>query len=81
MVKNQTVLAHCNLFGVFGAIPELLRLDENARKLVEGRRISIGFFIKNGPNATLWFENGTAKLTEGCNGRIVAVLLQGAIYW
>lgn len=68
MVKNQTVLAHCNLFGVFGAIPELLRLDENARKLVEGRRISIGFSIKNGPNATLWFENGTAKLTEGCKG-------------
>ena len=68
MVKNQTVLAHCNLFGVFGAIPELLRVDENARKLVENRRISIGFSINNGPAATLWFENGTARLIEGCKG-------------
>ena len=68
MTKNQTVLAHCNLFGVFGAIPELLRVDENARALVENRRISIGFSIHNGPSATIWFENGTARLTEGCKG-------------
>ena len=68
MVKNQTVLAHCNLFGVFGAISELLRVDDRARALVEKHRISIGFSIKNGPSATLHFENGAAKLTEGCRG-------------
>ena len=68
MTKNQTVLAHCNLFGVFGAIPELLRIDEDARKLVEKHRISIGFSIKDGPQATLHFENGSARLTEGCHG-------------
>ena len=68
MIKNQTVLAHCNLFGVFGAIPELLRVDDDARRLVENRKISIGFSIQNGPAATLWFENGTARLTEGCRG-------------
>ena len=66
MTKNQTVLAHCNLFGVFGAIPELLRVDDNARALVEKYRISIGFAIKNGPRATLRFENGRAELIEGC---------------
>ena len=68
MTMNQAVLAHCNLFGVFGAIPELLRVDENARKLVENHRISIGFSIKNGPHATLHFDRGTARLTEGCGG-------------
>lgn len=68
MTKDQTVLAHCNLFGVFGAIPELLRVDGEARALVENQKISIGFFIKNGPCATLRFENGTASLTEGCRG-------------
>lgn len=67
MTKNQAVLAHCNLFGVFGAIPELLRIDEAARKTVARQRISIGFFIKGGPAATLHFDNGTARLTEGCN--------------
>ncbi len=68
MTKDQTVLAYCNLFGVFGAIPELLRIDEEARALVEGKTISIGFSIKNGPSATLAFQNGEATLTEGCRG-------------
>ena len=68
MTKDQTVLAYCNLFGVFGAIPELLRVDEGARALVENKRISIGFSIQNGPAATLRFENGSATLTEGCRG-------------
>ncbi len=68
MTKNQTVLAHCNLFGVFGAIPELLRVDEDARELVKNKRISIGFFIRKGPSATLKFEDGKATLTEGCRG-------------
>ncbi|MBE6633107.1 MAG: hypothetical protein E7620_02050 [Ruminococcaceae bacterium] len=66
MGKDQTVLAHCNLFGVLGAIPELLRIDEEARALVKGQRISIGFSVKNGPRATLFFENGNAVLREGC---------------
>ncbi len=68
MVMNQNVLAHCNLFGVLGAIPELLRMDEEARRLVGSRRISIGFSVKQGPSATLFFENGSARLAEGCKG-------------
>ena len=68
MTKDSFVLAHCNLFGVFGAIPHLLEVDENARRLVEKHRISIGFSIQNGPKATLSFDRGTATLTEGCKG-------------
>ena len=66
MTKDQNVLAHCNLFGVFGAIPELLRIDGEARALVEKHTVSIGFAIKNGPSATLFFQNGAAELREGC---------------
>ncbi len=68
MKKDQTVLAYCNLFGVLGAIPELLRLDADAKALVEKYRISIGFSVKNGPSGTIFFENGTATVREGCKG-------------
>ena len=66
MVKDQAVLAYCNLFGVLGAIPALLRISPEARALVEGHRISVGFFVKGGPCATLRFQNGEAELQEGC---------------
>ena len=71
MTKNQTVLARCNLFGVFGAIPELLKLDETAQNLVKKHRISIGFLIKGGPCATLRFDHGAATLTEGTQGATI----------
>lgn len=66
MTKNQTVLAYCNLFGVLGAIPELLRIDGHAKALVSGQTVSIGFSVKNGPAATLFFRDGSAELREGC---------------
>ncbi len=71
MTKNQTVLARCNLFGVFGAIPELLRLDKTAHELVKKHRVSIGFLIKGGPCATLCFNSGEATLTEGTRGAAI----------
>ncbi len=66
MTKDQTVLAYCNLFGVLGAIPELLRVDETAKALVSAHTVSIGFSVKNGPAATLFFRGGSAELREGC---------------
>ena len=64
-MKDQQVLARCNLFGVFGAIPTLLELDAAAAELVRGKKISLGFLIKNGPSATLSFLDGKAELREG----------------
>lgn len=67
-MKDERVLAYCNLFGVLGAIPTLLELDESARKLVEMKKVSIGFAVKGGPQATLCFENGQAQMREGVKG-------------
>ncbi len=64
-MKDQNVLAHCNLFGVLGAIPTLLKLVPEARALVEKKKISVGFAVKNGPRATLFIENGSARLCRG----------------
>ena len=64
-MKDERVLARCNLFGVFGAIPTLLELDASAAELVRDKKISLGFLIKNGPSATLSFADGKATLCEG----------------
>ena len=64
-MRNESVLARCNLFGVFGAIPTLLELDAKAADLVRDKKISLGFLIKNGPSATLSFADGKATLREG----------------
>lgn len=64
-MKDERVLAHCNLFGVFGAIPTLLTLDPAAVETVKDKRISIGFAIKGGPRATLIFADGKAEMREG----------------
>lgn len=67
-MKDEKVLAHCNLFGVLGAIPTLLELDPDAKKLVENKKISIGFSVKNGPKGTLAFNCGKAEMREGTKG-------------
>lgn len=65
MEKNQKVLAYCNLFGVLGSVPRLLELDEEAKRAVDGRKLSIGFTVKNGPCGTLFLDNGRAEMHEG----------------
>ena len=64
-MKDERVLAYCNLFGVLGAIPTLLELDPDASALVGNRRISVGFSVKDGPKGTLVFVDGRAKMREG----------------
>ncbi|MBQ9131890.1 MAG: hypothetical protein IJX62_05420 [Clostridia bacterium] len=64
-MKDERVLAQCNLFGVLGAIPTLLELDAGARELVKDKRISLGFSVKDGPQGTLIFRDGEAEMREG----------------
>ncbi len=67
-MKDEKVLAQCNLFGVLGAIPTLMELDPDARELVKNKTLSLGFAVKNGPSATLKFQKGRAELIEGTKG-------------
>lgn len=64
-MKSQASLAYINLFAVFGAIPELCKMDSEAAALIENERISLGFTVKNGPCATLGFNKGTVTLKHG----------------
>ncbi len=67
-MRDERVLAYCNLFGVLGAIPTLIELDPTAKALVADQTISIGFSVKNGPIGTLGFRDGKAEMKEGTKG-------------
>lgn len=71
MTKDQKTLACVNLFGVFGAIPKLIELDGEAKKLIEGKNISIGFDIKDTASATLRFADGKCRLVSGTDGATI----------
>lgn len=64
MKKDERALASCNLYAILGSIPTLLELDDTARALVSDKTISLGFDVKGGPRATLYFENGRARMTH-----------------
>ena len=56
------------MYAIFGTLENLCELDENARALLKNKKpISIGFDVKNGPAATLYFKNGYCRLEDGCN--------------
>ena len=65
MIKDEKVLAYCNMFGVLGAIPRLISLDPDAAALVAGKNISIGFSVKDGPSGTRIFRDGRAEMRHG----------------
>ncbi len=67
-MKDIRALAYCNMFAILGAIPALLEIDEKAKELVLGKDVSIGFNVKDGPKATLFFSGGKAKIKEGLKG-------------
>lgn len=66
-MTDPRTLAYINLYSIFGSIPLLCELDEKASALVKGRKVSIGITVKNGPSATLIFDDGKCKFVEGCD--------------
>ena len=67
-MTDSKTLAYINMYAIFGTLENLCELDENARALLKNKKpVSIGFDVKNGPAATLYFKNGYCRLEDGCN--------------
>lgn len=64
-MKDPRTMAYINLFAVLGAIPFLCDLDSEAAKLIEGKTVSVGFAVKGGPSATLFFGGGKCRMAPG----------------
>ncbi|MBR5618518.1 MAG: hypothetical protein IKW76_02140 [Clostridia bacterium] len=66
-MTDAKTLAYINMFAVLGSLENLCKLDEQAKNILEGTKpVSIGFDVKDGPKATLSFEDGKCLITEGC---------------
>jgi hypothetical protein len=60
-------MAYVNLFAVLGTLENLCDLVPEAKDILKGKGpISIGFEVKGGPSATLTFDDGKCRITEGC---------------
>ena len=64
-MKDSRTLAYINLFAILGAIPYLCELDEGAAALIADKTVSIGFEVKDGPSATLFFGGGKCRMAPG----------------
>ena len=64
-MKDAKTLAYINLFAILGAIPYLCRLDPEAAALIEKKQVSVGFAVKGGPAATLYFGGGQCRMVPG----------------
>ena len=64
-MKDPATLAYVNLFAVLGTIPYLCDLDKEAAELIRGRTVSVGFAVKGGPEATLFFGSGKCRMAPG----------------
>lgn len=64
-MADELTKANINLFAVLRNLEDLCELDEETKKLVAGKTISIAFKVKGGPNAVISFHNGKASLTRG----------------
>jgi len=65
---DQRTLAYINLFAVLGSLEFLCRLEPAARQLIAGKKVSIGFSVKDGPSGTLWIKDGSCRMLPGVKG-------------
>ena len=63
-MTDQKTMAYINLFGVLGTLPYLCELDENAARLIDGEKVTIGIKVKGGPEGRVVFENGKCTVLE-----------------
>lgn len=65
MLTDATTLAYINLYALLGAIPAMLELSPEARKILGKGACAIGFAVKDGPSATLSFAGGKCIFKDG----------------
>lgn len=65
---DETTMAYINLYAVLGALENLVQVDEEAKALIQNKKISVGFSVAGGPSASLCFDHGNCTLKNGVEG-------------
>ncbi len=67
-LMDSKTLAYINMYAVLGTLENLCEIVPEASELLQGTKpISIGFDVKGGPSATIYFKNGKCRMEQGCN--------------
>lgn len=64
-MQDARTLSYLNMYAILGSLVQLCQLDKRAGELVKDAHVSIGFAVKDGPQATLSFREGKVTLLEG----------------
>ncbi|MEG1548462.1 MAG: hypothetical protein RR527_06955 [Clostridia bacterium] len=73
-MKDAITLSYVNMFAVLKVLEVLCETDDEAKRIVSCKPISIGLRVIGGPKATLSFGNGKCTMTQGAHGRIKLLL-------
>ncbi len=66
-LMDSKTLAYINMYAILGTLENLCELVPEASDLIKDEKpISIGFEVKGGPSATLYFKNGRCRMEQGC---------------
>ncbi|MBQ8184012.1 MAG: hypothetical protein IJ025_08975 [Clostridia bacterium] len=67
-LMDSRTLAYINMYAVLGTLENLCELVPEASELLAGKKpVSIGFEVKGGPSATIYFKNGKCRMEQGCS--------------
>lgn len=64
-MSYHLIKAGINLYAVLKNLEDLIALDKECYSLIKGKKLSIQFIVKNGPNAWIRFENDTCQVGQG----------------
>ncbi|MBR2666960.1 MAG: hypothetical protein IKD96_02230 [Oscillospiraceae bacterium] len=70
-------LCFINLYAIFGALPKLCELDDEAKALIADKNIAVGFLVSNGPSATLRFAGGECAMYDGVEDCDIKMVFSG----
>ena len=64
-MHDQLIKSGINLFAVIKNLEDLISLDKECNQLVQNKKLSIQFKVKNGQKAWIKFENGNCEVGQG----------------
>ena len=62
---DARTLSYINMYAIFGALPFLCDMDEEAKSIIAEKQMAVGFLVSGGPSATLCFTNGKCIMEDG----------------
>ncbi|MGM9642161.1 MAG: hypothetical protein ACI3XI_03015 [Eubacteriales bacterium] len=70
-MTDVRTMAYINLHAVLGSIPFLCELDDGAKELIKGKKVTVGFEVKGGPSGRLIFDGEKCSFASGCEPCVV----------